>query len=477
MSTPFQSTYATLNPLQKKAVDTIYGPVMVIAGPGSGKTELLSARVANILRETDANPGNILCLTFTDNAAKNMRERLSRIIGADAYKVAIHTFHGFGNEILNRYRYRVSDYAEATSVDDIEASRLFDEILTDLPWNDPYKPGQNANEKIRELREAIKNLKDAGITPEEFRDIVETNRKTMSVIAPLFRSYLDEIFSLGQKKEDKVRKLVLFRDFTDAMNKVLSPLPEYHGVHQSLAGMLVRSLSGAWESQESETDAKIATAWRDEWAQKDRDGKYILKDADRLEKHESLARIYALYRDRMKERGYIDFSDMILSAIGLIEEYGDVRANLAEQYQFVLIDEYQDTNDAQMRLITDILEVAESPNVFAVGDDDQSIYKFQGANTKNIRLFRDRWPDTELIVLETNYRSQSEIIAVSRRLMDASVHSIGDIFPGTVKSFRSHRGSGGKVSQHAFENEAEELAWIADDIERSIFPPHPSPLL
>ncbi len=175
MSTPFQTTYSTLNPRQKQAVDTIYGPVLVIAGPGSGKTQILSARIANILMQTDVNPSNILCLTFTDNAAKNMRERLSRVIGADAYKVAIHTFHSFGNEILNRYRSRISDYAEATPIDDIEASRLFDAILTALPWNDPYKPGQNANEKIRELRNAIKLVKDAGITPTEYTEIIETN--------------------------------------------------------------------------------------------------------------------------------------------------------------------------------------------------------------------------------------------------------------------------------------------------------------
>lgn len=464
----FESVYNRLNPLQKHAVDTIYGPVMVIAGPGSGKTELLSARVANILRETDMNPGNILCLTFTDNAAKNMRERLSRIIGADAYRVAIHTFHSFGNEILNRYRHRVSDYTEASPIDDIEVSRLFDEILTALPWNDPYKPGQSANEKIRELREAIKNLKDAGITPEEFGEIIATNKKTMNVIEPLIRSFLDELFSLGQKKEDKSRKLELFQSFTDATGEILSLLPKYHGVHMSLANMLLQSLVESWESQESETDAKITTKWRDEWLEKNHQGKYILKDSSRLDKYESLTRIYKLYQDRMKERGYIDFSDMILSAIELIEEYSDVRANLAEQYQFVLIDEYQDTNDAQMRLITDILEVSESPNVFAVGDDDQSIYKFQGANTKNIRLFRDRWPDTELIILETNYRSNSEIIEVSRKIMDASIHSIGDIFPDSTKSFHSHRGAGGKVVQQVFENEAEELVWIADDIAKTI---------
>lgn len=176
-------------------------------------------------------------------------------------------------------------------------------------------------------------------------------------------------------------------------------------------------------------DAKIVTKWRDEWLEKDYVGKWILKDSSRFDKYTSLAQIYTQYEERMKALGYIDFSDMILGAIRLVEQYGDIRANLAEQYQFVLIDEYQDTNDAQLRLITDILAVSESPNVFAVGDDDQSIYKFQGANTRNIKAFRDRWQDTKLVILETNYRSTSEIVEASRALMRSSIHSIGDIFP------------------------------------------------
>ena len=98
----FQKRYENLNAEQKDAVDTIDGPVMVIAGPGSGKTELLSLRVANILQQTDTLPSSILCLTYTEAAATNMRKRLAGLIGMDAYKVAIHTFHGLGTEIINK---------------------------------------------------------------------------------------------------------------------------------------------------------------------------------------------------------------------------------------------------------------------------------------------------------------------------------------------------------------------------------------
>jgi DNA helicase-2/ATP-dependent DNA helicase PcrA len=132
----------------------------------------------------------------------------------------------------------------------------------------------------------------------------------------------------------------------------------------------------------------------------------------------------------MIEGGYIDFADMILRAIELVERDEMVRANLAEQYQFVLIDEFQDTNEAQMRLVRSILSVStESPNIFAVGDDDQSIYKFQGANIKNLRDFRDTYTDTELIILDTNYRSFTEIVDISRAIVVRQLSEFENLFP------------------------------------------------
>lgn len=128
-----------------------------MAGPGSGKTELLAIRIANILRETDTNPSNILCLTFTDNAAQNMRDRLRQIIGADAYRVAIHTFHTFGLEIINRFRHYMSEYHEATPIDIIESSRIFRDIIEGLPWDHPWKK----QSRIDNVTNAIRLLKEA----------------------------------------------------------------------------------------------------------------------------------------------------------------------------------------------------------------------------------------------------------------------------------------------------------------------------
>jgi len=133
----FQKRYNKLNDCQKKAVDLIDGPVMVIAGPGTGKTELLSVRVANILQKTDTLPENILCLTFTESGANAMRERLIQIIGKDAYKVAVHTFHSFGTDIINQngqYFYNGAHFKPADTVSSYEVIR---NIFEKLEYNNP----------------------------------------------------------------------------------------------------------------------------------------------------------------------------------------------------------------------------------------------------------------------------------------------------------------------------------------------------
>ncbi len=133
----FATRYQALNEAQKKAVDTIDGPVMVIAGPGTGKTELLSMRAANILQQTDTLPSNILCLTFTESGASAMRQRLLQIIGPDAYRVGIYTFHSFGTEVMNQnsaYFYHGSDFRAADELTCYEILRgIFDELASATP--------------------------------------------------------------------------------------------------------------------------------------------------------------------------------------------------------------------------------------------------------------------------------------------------------------------------------------------------------
>lgn len=464
----FIERYNKLNAKQKEAVDTIYGPVLVIAWPGSGKTELLSARIASILKETDYLPGNILCLTFTDNAAKNMRERLASMIGQDAYRVAIHTFHSFGSEVLNRFRYLTREYNDARPVDTIESSSILDQILEKLSWDNPYKPWYRASDTIREVKGTIDNLKKWGITPSFYRAMLELNKRAILKIQPIIEKYWQDIDNLWQKKEDKEKKIALFDIFTQ-MVRQLSEWERNFGNYERFESLFLRSLDEAWEAYAWDGSTKFMNAWRDTWTAKNYLEKRELKEVSKLPKQEALANIFEEYQHILKEKGLIDFSDMILEAIGLIESNDMVRMSLAEQYQFIMIDEFQDTNEAQMRLINGILSVnTENPNIFAVGDDDQSIYKFQWANTKNIRDFHDLYADTKLILLEQNYRSKEEIITQSRAVINSELNNIWNIFVWAVKKFEAVRGSDGIVKNQKFRNELEEISWIISDIEAKI---------
>jgi DNA helicase-2/ATP-dependent DNA helicase PcrA len=138
MRVDFQTEYAKLNDQQKQAVDILDGPMLVIAGPGTGKTQLLSMRVANIIRTTDTAPSSILCLTFTDNAARNMRERLETIAGQAAYHVSIHTFHSFGGEVISQFPEYFSQRMLLQQIDELGRYELLQKIFQSLPYANPY---------------------------------------------------------------------------------------------------------------------------------------------------------------------------------------------------------------------------------------------------------------------------------------------------------------------------------------------------
>src|SRR5487761_1527264 len=137
MDKAYDLMFSRLNKAQKQAVDTIEGPLLVVAGPGTGKTQLLSLRVANIINKTDTAPSNVLCLTFTDNASRNMRERLISIMGQSAYHVAIHTFHSFGSEIINRHPDNFNERQLLQQIDELGRYQLLKDIFENLPHSNP----------------------------------------------------------------------------------------------------------------------------------------------------------------------------------------------------------------------------------------------------------------------------------------------------------------------------------------------------
>ncbi|HEX8390192.1 MAG TPA: UvrD-helicase domain-containing protein, partial [Candidatus Saccharimonadales bacterium] len=192
----FKERYKALNDAQRQAVDTIEGPLMVIAGPGTGKTELLSLRVANILRVSDTAPQNILCLTFTESGATAMRERLAGLIGADAYRVAIHTFHSFGSEIINQYGEYFYHGAHFRPADELTGYETLRAIFEKLPHDNPLSSTMNGDfTYLRDVQSTISDLKKSGLTSDELTAILDRNDRFSAWLQPRLDAALGDRLS------------------------------------------------------------------------------------------------------------------------------------------------------------------------------------------------------------------------------------------------------------------------------------------
>ena len=385
----FQTRYNLLNAAQKQAVDTIEGPVMVIAGPGTGKTELLSMRAANILQKTDTLPENILCLTFTESGATAMRERLLKIIGPAAYKVAIHTFHSFGAEIMNQngqFFYHGSDFRPA---DELTSYEIIRQIFDELDYNNPLAGKMNGDyTHIYDTLQTISELKRSGLTSDELLAILDANDKILDIIEPK----LTEIFSARLAKTiiAQLEPLVEITQKIDSSIDIPGITP--------LSDVLADSLAVAIHEATNENSTKPITAWRNAWMKKDADNHFVLKSRANGAKLRATSYVYYQYLLRMQEAKVYDFDDMILRVVHAMEVFPELRYNLQERYQYIMVDEFQDTNLAQMRILYNLTnsEVANGkPNILVVGDDDQAIYSFQGADVGNIHAFLELFPITK----------------------------------------------------------------------------------
>lgn len=405
----FDSRYKSLNAAQKQAVDTTEGPVMVVAGPGTGKTELLSMRVASILRTTDALPQNILCLTYTESGAFAMRDRLVGLIGADAHKVAIHTFHSFGSEIINHYAEYFYHGAHFRPADELSSYEVLRTIFEKLPHDSPL--ASRMNDEFTYLRDAqgtISDLKKSGMTSDELIATLDRNDRFVEWLQPKLNAALGP--RLSKKSFDAVRELV-----SEAANYTEDPydLITYEPLHDIFSSSLARAL----DESEADESTKPLSAWKRTWCEKRGDGELTLKDAKRSGKLRAMAAIYYDYLVAMQQRSLFDFDDMILRTVHALEVFPDLRLNLQEQFQYILVDEFQDTNDAQMRLLWNLTNNPSSegrPNIMVVGDDDQAIYRFQGANLSNILDFNTHYTDVEMVTLKDNYRSAAPILELAR---------------------------------------------------------------
>ncbi|QQS58650.1 ATP-dependent helicase [Candidatus Peregrinibacteria bacterium] len=355
-STAYESAKQTLNSAQKKAVETVYGPVLAIAGPGTGKTQVLALRIAEILQETDTNPENILALTFTDAGVVAMRNRLRTFIGPTAHSVRISTFHGFCVETIARYPEYFSGSRFRVAADKISQIRILQKILESSDFT-ALSPATRPFFFLRNILSRISELKREGLSPEDFQQIVE-------------------------------QRVVDFETI----------------------------------SEEEKTNPKTG-----HWKKK------YLDEQKRIEKWQELVLAYKQYEDLMQKEGLMDFDDQILFVLHALRTEEDLTASVREETLFLLADEFQDSNGAQMEILERIVGDDQSPNIFTVGDDDQSIYRFQGANLENITRFLRKFSSATIIPLTENYRSTKEILALAESVIQNSSERLTKIFPKISK--------------------------------------------
>lgn len=349
----YRTEYARLNGPQRQAVDAIDGPVMVVAGPGTGKTQVLALRIATILRQTDAAPENILCLTFTDAGAVAMRNRLVGFMGAEAYKVVISTFHAFCNMVIQD-RHEYFGLRELTPVSELERREILREVVL-------------------------------AFTPDN----------------PLFR-YKGDLLADGERLL-KLFQIMKQEDWTSELlireaDGQVALLPDQEGMRYK-----------------RKYTAKDGTVYQPgDLKQKEYEAAVL-----RMETLKAAACAFDEYQARTKERGRYDFDDMILRVVAAFRDNPDLLADYQERFQYILADEYQDTSGSQNEILELLTDYWESPNLFVVGDDDQSIFRFQGASIENILGFAERY-HPQVICLTDNYRSTQAILDGAGQVIDHS---------------------------------------------------------
>lgn len=335
------SIYDTLNEQQKKGVFTTDGPVLLLAGAGSGKTRVLTHRIAYLIDELGVNSWNIMAITFTNKAAGEMKERVENLVGVGSDSIWVTTFHSTCVRILRRYADRIG-YDNNFAIYDTDDQKTV------------------MKEVCKRLQIDTKQLKE--------------------------RTILGAISS--------------------AKDELISP-PEYE-----------LNVAGDYRKQ------KIASAYRE-------------------------------YQETLRKNNAMDFDDLIMKTVELFKTDQEVLASYQKRFKYIMVDEYQDTNTAQFELIR--LLAAGTRNLCVVGDDDQSIYKFRGANIRNILDFEKVYPEAVVIRLEQNYRS-------TQNVLDAANAVIKNNTGRKEKTLWTDHGNGNRIHFKQFDNAYEEAEFVADDI-------------
>ncbi len=380
MSTP------TYNQKQKEAIGHIWGPLLIVAGPGTGKTRIIIERIIHILKHADLKPQNILALTFTESAAATMRKRLKDAIGTDAYRIRITTFHSFCNGIIETYPHYFPHIIGSSHAHEAERIQILHTILQEGEYT-ILKPQGDPLYYISSIGNGIETLKREGITPEEFSRMVGEERTEI------------------EGKDDFLHE---------------------KGAHKG-------KVKGVYKEQ-----LKV------------------------VQKNEELASIYTAYQEQLSLHRVYDFSDMIFHVINAFKEHEDLLHGIQEQYQFVLVDEYQDTNGSQNRILALLGSYDTEPNICVVGDEKQAIFRFQGASIRNFSWFLETFPKAQTVILNTNYRS-------SQKILDAAAGVSGHMVTTHTTPLSAHRkDDDSHIHIRIYEKDDDEMYGVAQDIAEQI---------
>lgn len=403
----FEASYNKLNPQQKKAVDHIEGPVMVIAGPGTGKTQVLATRIAKILLETDQKPQNILALTFTEAAAQNMRKRIVSLVGTQGYYVNIMTFHGFASEVILSYPEKFPIERGSVALSDYERFALFEELLVSSDLT-VLKPLNSPLYYLKDVMKRISDLKREYIIPEKFETILQSEKKSYEIAEEEYWQEQEESAAKGKKAKSKLS----------------------------------------------------AT---------------LLKSKKNIEKQFELLTLYTKYNTELQKRKRYDFDDMITFVITVFEQDEELLLDYQERFQYILVDEYQDTNAAQNKIVELLGSFwDDNPNIFVVGDPHQSIFRFQGASTENMLQFVSKYSLAEVVTLTTGYRCYQEVYdaahdLISNNTLDFGIgsDSVGKKLSAAVtQKLVSAKTRNSQLNMYEASNETTECFFIVEEIKR-----------
>lgn len=365
----FEAVYNGLNVEQKKAVDCLSGEVMVIAGPGTGKTQILSARIGKLLLETDAQPQNILCLTYTDAGVIAMRNRLKKFIGADAYKLNIYTFHAFCNAVIQE-NLSLFEKTSLDPVSDLEKISFAKQLIDELPKG-------NALKRYRgDVYYDVKNL--------------------LHLFAAMKKEAWQEDFLL-QAIEKYQQEIV-----NDKTNK------EFFYIRKGKNNEI--------------GDPKA----------------FLQETLQNLDKLKAAVQQFSVYQVLLKKHNRYDFDDMINWVIEAFSSHPHLLQLYQEKLRHILVDEYQDTSNTQNKIVELLYNTNYSESLFVVGDDDQSIYRFQGANIENLENFYGSYASTiKTIVLTQNYRSTQIILDAGKTIIENNSERLVNKISGLSKNLQS----------------------------------------